>query len=49
MRFEILLHRFCERLKIDNDSVPGDLKIDLKIVVDGAIAETGNLLPGNVN
>ena len=49
MCFEIFLHRFCERLKIENDRVPGDLKIDLKIVVDSAIAESSNFFPGNVN
>ena len=49
MRFEIFLQRLCEWFKIENDRVPGDLKIDLKIVVDRAIAETSDLLPGNVN
>jgi hypothetical protein len=49
MRFEILLHGRGERLKIERDCVPGDLKIDLKVVVDGTIAKTGNRLPRNVN
>jgi len=47
MLFQVLPHGIRKRLKIKRNRIPCNLEIDLKVVVDGAIAETCDFFPGD--
>jgi hypothetical protein len=49
MRVEIRLRRIGQRLQIERDRIPRNLKIDLEVVVDVAIAKACYFFPGNID
>ena len=49
MPIKILPHRFGKRFQIERDRVPRNLKVYLEVIVDGAVAESDDLFPRDVN